>query len=212
MILVSAVLVGSAPWAHRVVVAGALVAPVPTALALLWFGVRARRHEERPALGAEALALLDVLAGLKAGRTLRSSLAGLSGQTGRLVAVGAPTEALAASVASALPTHGPMAAAAVRLLDEAGGPAIPVMEELATQAAEMDRVRRELRSAVAAPVLQGVLVGGAPLAVLVWLVVSGGFARAVTATPAHAVVVVAGAVMTLAGAVWVAAIVRRSMP
>lgn len=212
MILLPAVLIGSAPWAHRVVVAGAVIAPFPTALLLAWLGVRARRDSGKPVLGPEATALLDVLAALKAGRTLRSSLAGLSEELGRLVAVGASTESLSRAVLRALPTHGAIAAAAVRLLDEAGGPAIPVIEELVTQAAETDRVRRELRSAVAAPVLQGALVGGAPLAVLVALVAGGGFTRALTASPAHAAVVLVGTLMTVVGCVWVTAIVRRSMP
>jgi hypothetical protein len=212
VILLPAVLIGSAPWTHRVVVAGALIAPIPTAVALAWLGIRGRRDEGKLVLGADAVALLDVLSGLMAGRTLRASLAGLSEELERLVAVGGPTEALAQAVVRALPNHGTIAAAAVRLLDEAGGPAIPVVEVLAAQAADTDRVRRELRSAVAAPLLQGILVGGAPLVVLVWLIVGGGFARALTASPAHAAVVVGGTVMTVAGSVWVTAIVRRSMP
>lgn len=206
------VLLGTAPWVHRAVVAGAVLLPLPTAVVIAVLVVRQRRPESRAVIGPEATALLSVLASLQAGRTLRTALIGMSEEIDRLVTVGASTDALASAVQRALPEQGAMASAAVRLLDQAGGPASPVISELAAQATENARVRRELRSAVAAPVLQGVIVGGAPLAVLVYLVASGGFGETFAASPAHAITVSAGAVMTVAGVGWVLAIVRRSMP
>jgi Flp pilus assembly protein TadB len=212
MILLSAVLLGTAPWSHRAVLAAALVAPIPTLAVLVVVALRARKHVTRPVMGEEVAALLEARAALQAGRTLREALAGVSPEIDRLVAVGAPTEALAEAVSHALGTQGQLAGAAVRLLDRAGGPAGPVIEELAAQATETMRVRRELRAAVAAPVLQGVIVGGAPLSVLLFLLVSGGFGRTLGSSPAHALVVSAGAVLTVVGVVWVLFIVKRAVP
>lgn len=212
MILLPAVLIGTAPWILRLAVAAALVSPVPTLVVVVGLVVRARRDRSPAVVGTEASALLEVRAALHAGRTLREALAGMSPELNRLVRVGASTERLAAGVVAALDDQGPMAAAAVRLLDRAGGPAAPVVEELATQATETARIRRELRAAVAAPVLQGVIVGGAPLAVLVFLVVSGGFSSTFASSAAHALTVSAGAVLTIVGAVWVVLIVRRAVP
>ena len=212
MILLPAVLLGDAPLVHRALVAGAFFAPIPTLVALGLLLTRALRRRARPVLGVDAAALLGVLASLQAGATLRSGLASLSSEVDRLVAVGASTTALADAVARALPEQGSVAAAAVRMLDRAGGPAAPVLGELAAQAAETTRIRQELRAAVAAPVLQGVIVGGAPLVVLIWLVVTGGFARNLATSAAHAVTVTAGAVMTVLGVAWIVAIVRKALP
>ncbi|MEX2422613.1 MAG: hypothetical protein WD990_01420 [Acidimicrobiia bacterium] len=212
MILLPAVLLGTVPWTHRVAVAGALMAPIPTLAVLAVFALRARKDFARPVMGEDAAALLEVRAALQAGRTLREALAGLSPEIDRLVTVGASTDALADAVSRALGSEGHLAAAAVRLLDQAGGPAAPVIEELAAQATETMRVRRELRAAVAAPVLQGVIVGGAPLGVLVFLLASGGFGRTFASSSAHALVVSAGAVLTVVGVAWVTFIVRRAVP
>ena len=212
ILLVPAFVFGSVPWSHRALLAGAMVLPVHTALGLGLILLRRRPRAVRPVIGTEANALLEVLAALQAGRTLRTALAGMSDEIDRLVAVGASTGALASAVERALPVQGQVAAAAVRLLDHAGGPASPVVSELAAQSAETARVRRELRAAVAAPVLQGVIVGGAPLVALVLMIVSGSFGETFAKSPAHAITVSAGAAMTVVGVGWVLAIVRRSMP
>ena len=212
MILLPAVLLGTAPWSHRAALAAALVAPVPTLVVLVVVVIRARKDVTRPVMGEEAAALLEARAALQAGSTLREALGGISPDIDRLVTVGASTEVLAEAVSGALGSQGHLAGAAVRLLDRAGGPAGPVIEELAAQATETMRVRRELRAAVAAPVLQGVIVGGAPLSVLLYLLGSGGFGRTFASSPAHALVLSAGAVLTVVGVVWVLFIVKRAVP
>jgi Flp pilus assembly protein TadB len=212
VISLAALLVPGVPWSHRAVLVAALVAPLPTALLIFVLVLRRDRSADRGVVGPEAATLLEVVASLQAGRTFRTALAGMSAEVERLVEVGASTESLAGSVRRALPEQGRMAAAAVRLLDVAGGPAAPVMEELATQATETARVQRELRSAVAAPVLQGVIVGGAPLAMLFYLIFSGGFAENLAVSPAHAITVSVGAVLTVIGVCWVVVIVRGSTP
>lgn len=211
--MIAAVLLGDAPWSHRLVLAGALTWPLPTLAVLVALAYRSiRRDTGRPAMGAEASKLLEVLASLQSGHTLRTALASISPDVDRLVRVGASTDDLARAVGTALGELAPTAAVAVRLLDRAGGQAAPVVGELAAQATESVRIRRELRAAVAAPVLQGVLVGGAPLVALGWLIASGNFADRLTASPAHAASVLAGSVMTVTGAVWVAAIIRKALP
>lgn len=215
MIVVPVLLVPDVPVVQRAAVAAAMIAPFPTGLVvavLALITVRRAGATRRTATGPEAGCLLSLVAAIQSGSTLRAALAGVSPEAGRLVAVGASTDDLAAAIGRALPEHGRMASAAVRLLDRAGGPAAPVMAELASQASDTSRVRRELRAAVAAPVLQGIFVGGAPLVVLIHLVFSGRFAEIVAVGPAHAVAVGGGTVMTLVGVAWVAAIVRRSMP
>lgn len=212
MMIVPAVLLGETHWLHRVVVVGAFIAPLPTLVFLAAAVAKRTRRGDSAIVGEEAAALLEVLASLQSGQTLRTALAGMSPEIDRLVTVGASSEALADAVARALDEQGAVAGAAVRLLDRAGGPAAPVIEELAAQATETMRIRRELRAAVAAPVLQGVIVGGAPMAVLIFMIASGGFGKTFAASPAHAITVSVGAVMTVVGVGWVLAIVKRALP
>lgn len=201
-----------ASWAERVVVAAALLVPAPTLVVLLVLSARQLRAVAKPVVGPEAAALLGVVAALQAGRTLRGALSGLSDEVDRMVAIGAPSDVVAAAVERALPEQGAMAGAAVRMLDHVGGAVSPVMEELAAQASDTARVRRELRSAVAAPVLQGVIVGGAPLVALVAMIATGRLGDVFATSPAHAIAVMVGSIMTLVGVVWVATIVRKSSP
>lgn len=212
MLVIAALLLGEAPWAHRVVLAVAWLFPMPAAVVVSALMVGALRRREHQPMGADAAALLDVVASLQSGHPLRTALAPLSPAVDRQVTAGAPTDRLADAVAESLDEHGLEAAAAVRLLDRAGGPAVGVFAQLAAQAAESVRIRREVRAAVAAPVLQGIVVGGAPLCTLLYLILSGQLGDTFALSPAHAVSVTAGALMTLAGTCWVGLIVRRAIP
>lgn len=212
MLVIAALLLGEAPWAHRLVVGAAWLFPVPAAVVVVFLMIRGLRRREAQPMGVEAAALLDVVASLQSGNPLRTALASLSPAVDRQVAAGTPTEQLADAVAGSLDEHGVETAAAVRLLDRAGGPAVGVFAQLAAQAAESVRIRREVRAAVAAPVLQGVVVGGAPLGTLLYLVVSGQLGRTFALSAAHAISVTAGAVMTVAGVCWVGWIIRKAIP
>lgn len=212
MLVMAALLLGDAPWMHRVLVAAAWLAPIPVAVVVLVLVLRAVRTRPASPMGREAALLVGVVSSLQSGQPLRPALATLSPVVSRLVATGAGTDELAAAVGSVLEEHGTEAAAAVRLLDRAGGPAAGVFAQLAAQAADVVRVRREVRAAVAAPVLQGVVVGGAPLVTLGYLVVSGRFVEMFAQSPAHAVSVTAGAAMTILGVGWVAMVVRKALP
>ena len=212
MLVVAALVLGDVPWTHRLVVGVAWLFPIPAAAVVVSLMIRGlRRHETQP-MGPEAAALLDVVASLQSGSPLRSALATLSPAVDRQVTAGAPTGRLAEAVAGSLDELAVEAAAAVRLLDRAGGPAVGVFAQLAAQAAEGVRIRREVRAAVAAPVLQGVVVGGAPVCMLLYLIISGQLGRTFGISSAHAISVSAGAVMTLTGACWVAWIVRKAIP
>lgn len=212
MLVVTALVLGEVPWTHRLVVGASWLFPIPAALAVVFLMIRGlRRHESQP-MGSEAAALLDVVASLQSGSPLRPALTTLSPAVERQVAAGAPTDHLANVVGTSLEEHGIETAAAVRLLDRAGGPAVGVFGQLAAQAAESVRIRREVRAAVAAPVLQGIVVGGAPLCTLVYLIISGQLGRTFALSSAHAISVTAGAAMTVVGAAWVAWIVRKALP
>ena len=212
MIALGAVLLGDVPWSHRVLLAGAWLFPIPFAFAVGVLVFRNWKRNEEPPMGREAEALLGVVAALESGYPLRSALEGLSPAAARQVEVGAPTERLAVAVRQSLGEYGAAAASAVRLLDRAGGPAAAVFAQLAARAAETMRVRREVRAAVAAPILQGIVVGGMPLLALVHMVVTGRFARTFSASTAHAVSVSVGALLTVLGVCWVAWVVRKAFP
>lgn len=212
MLVVTALVLGDVPLTHRLVVGAAWLFPIPAALFVVVLMIRGLRRDDSQPMGAEAAAMLDVVASLQSGNPLRTALATLSPAVDRQVAAGAPTDQLADSVAGSLDELGVETAAAVRLLDRAGGPAVGVFAQLAAQAAEGVRIRREVRAAVAAPVLQGIVVGGAPLLTLLYLVVSGQLGRTFALSSAHAISVSAGAVMTVAGAAWVGWIVRKAVP
>lgn len=212
MLVVTALVLGDAPVTHRIVVGAAWLFPIPAALFVVLLVIRGLRRDDSQPMGTEAAAMLDVVASLQSGNPLRNALATLSPAVDRQVAAGAPTDQLADAVAGSLDELGVETAAAVRLLDRAGGPAVGVFAQLAAQAAESVRIRREVRAAVAAPVLQGIVVGGAPLCTLIYLVVSGQLGRTFSLSSAHAISVSAGAVMTVAGAAWVGWIVRKAVP
>lgn len=212
MLVMAALVLGQAPWSHRLLVAAAWLMPLPAGIVVGFLRIREMRSRQDPPMGREAAQLLEVVAALQAGQPLRSALTCLSPTVSRLVAVGADTDRLAQAVGEALGEHGDEASAAVRLLDHAGGPAVGVFSQLAAQATETVRIRREVRAAVAAPVLQGVVIGGAPLTTLVYLLASGEFGRTFSASPAHAVSVSVGAAMTVVGVIWVGIIVRKALP
>lgn len=212
MLIVTALVLGEVPLTHRLVVGAAWLFPIPAALFVVLLMIRGLRRDDSQPMGTEAAAMLDVVASLQSGHPLRTALATLSPAVDRQVAAGAPTERLADAVAGSLEELGVETAAAVRLLDRAGGPAVGVFAHLAAHAAESVRIRREVRAAVAAPVLQGVVVGGAPLCALLYLVVSGQLGTTFALSSAHAISVSAGAAMTVAGAAWVGWIVRKAIP
>lgn len=212
MLVIAALLLGEVPWVHRVVLAAAWLFPIPAGVVVSFLMVRALRRREHQPMGRDAAALLDVVASLQSGSPLRTALASLSPAVDRQVTAGVSTDRLADAVAESLDEHGVETAAAVRLLDLAGGPAVGVFAQLAAQAAESVRIRREVRAAVAAPVLQGIVVGGAPLCTLLYLILSGKLGDTFALSPAHAISVTAGALMTLAGTCWVGLIVRKAIP
>lgn len=196
----------------RLLLVGSFVAPIPTAVAVSLLVARSWTHHGPDGSDAATALLLDVAAGLRSGRTLRECVSSVHVDVARLVAIGADPEPIGAALARRVPRHGDMVSAAFEILDTAGGPAASVFEELAVQTAEDERVRREVRAAVAAPVLQGVILGGAPVVVVIQMVASGRMGDVIARSSAHAISVAAGVVLTAVGVVWVWRIVRKALP
>lgn len=196
---------------ERAVLVAALVLPLPAVVGIGALVVRSR-VVDRPARADESVELLEIAGALRAGRTLRSVVSQSSPAAERVVATGGSSAALADAVAPAFPRTGRAVAAACAILDESGGPAAPVFEELAVQAAEEENVRREVRAAVAAPVLQGLVLVGIPVVGLVRAIMTGDLVETMSRSTVHAGLVTVGMVLVLVGSAWVLAVVRRALP
>jgi Flp pilus assembly protein TadB len=166
---------------------------------------------------AEAAVLRAVAAELAAGRSLRGSLAAAAGasqdvdmsRVARLAAAGRPMDEIAAVVEESLQVNGRRAAAALHLAGRTGAAPRLVLERLAAQAADLGALARERRVLTAQTRMSAGLVGGAPVALVVLLGVTGRLAGLVD-DPAGKAVLVSGAALLLAGIAAVAIMLARA--
>lgn len=212
MTVVASMVAVLAPGGRRIdraFLLAALVAPLPTALVVAVLAVRAARRGD--VTDTDTNHLTEIASGLRSGRTLRDCVAAVDPEVARLVEVGAGSHAVAAALGHVIPRRSDAIAAAFVMLDESGGPAAEVFEELAVQSSEEARVRRELRAAVAAPMLQGVVLAGIPVVILLHMLVAGRVGAVVSRSSVHAASVGLGALFTVLGVVWVWWILRRAV-
>lgn len=208
--IVAVVLVPGPTVAERVALGVTLLAPALATVGACIAVVRALVLG-RQAGTDESTGLLEVAGALRSGRTLRSVVADLSPEARRVVDVGASPAAVARVVGSAFPNVRRAATAATAILDTNGGPAAPVFEELALQASEEANVRREVRAAVAAPVLQGVVLVAIPLIGLLRSIATGALWEVIGRSPAHAGLVSVGVALVAAGSLWVVLVIRGAL-
>lgn len=183
-LLLAAGLVVGAPW--WAVVTGAVVTLQPT-LGLVAVGgavalaLYRRFDQRRSGSGGETVFCNAMAAELKAGASLRIALSAAAARVpelglaaaGRRAVAGQPAPAVAEELARALPRNGRLAGAAFALAAETGARAADVFETLAQHAAGVDELARERSTLTAQARLSAMVVGGAPVLLLIALVATG---------------------------------------
>lgn len=211
-VAVAVLVVIGAPWAHRAVLLGALLWPIPTALFLLGVAARSNLVEARSApIDPGVAAVMAVAAELRSGSPLRSVLA--SGVLGPPVASAAATgrsfTEVHGSAYERFGAHARTVAATLELAVRDGGPAAEMFESLAAVMLDAERTRRERRAAMAPAVLQALVVGGIPVILLAQMALSGRLLASLSAGGGLAIVTIAGIGATITGFLAIAVMASR---
>ncbi len=196
--------------------AAVLVVGVPRLRARSWLILR--RRGSRLGTGDEVALLNGLAAELRAGASLRMALvAGAEraphldmDRAVRAAAAGLPMSAVAAELEPALPSNGRFVAAAFRLTATSGGRAASMFEELAFRAAEAGELSRERRALTAQARLSVFVVGGAPVAMVVVLLITGKAQALLAAGPAGYAMAAIGVGLELVGLAVVAIVLRNA--
>jgi hypothetical protein len=205
-------LVAGVPWPMLLAVVAAWVMPWPS-LAVTAVVVSASLRG-RPGLSdGEAAVMVGIAAELKAGQSLRGAIvAAATGESlapvRRLALAGVPIADVAELLAKRVGGDRWMTRAVLTVADRTGGSTATAFEQLAAHSLARQQLRRERRSAAAPALLEALLVGGIPLALVISRLVRGdlsgrgGF---------EVLVIAAGAVMVTGGSALVAWMVWRAV-
>jgi Flp pilus assembly protein TadB len=182
-LIIAGALAARVPVIVVAILAAVLFAPMP--LVVIGFVCLApvvwRRGRSRTRAHAESVFLRGVAAELRAGATLRMAMGAAADRTPELelsewvraAAAGWPLAELSMGLRRTLPVSGRAAAAAVEFASGSGGSASEVFSSLAAQTDEAIALDRERRLASSQARLSALVVGGAPLPVLGWLLARG---------------------------------------
>lgn len=215
--LVSAGLVVGMP----VLLAGAMGAAIlepRIALALGAAAYVASRHRgERQLSNVEGTFHQAVTAELRSGASLRSALARATGtvpalrlqRLERAANSGLPINYLQQVLLARLPNTGRATAAALAVLEETGGHAIPTFEGLALIAQDVTSIERDRRVSTAQVRMSALVIAGLPLGFLTYLVLSGRFGQVAERAP---VMLMAGGAMLAIGVAWMGWMLRPWRP
>jgi hypothetical protein len=201
---------------EMVLLCGAVAAPqfaAWTVPLVVLRGLRDRRSSRSPAV----LALVAVSSELQAGATLRGAIINIGrdddrfSQAARLARAGRPMAGVLEAMAGGLGSFGRLASAALGMAASTGGSAAAVVDQLVAQVMSLDELERERRAAMAPILLQAVVVGGAPIGVLLTMLVSGRLVELAAAGTVEAGMVGIGSALVLTGAGLVARIAHRAV-
>lgn len=220
LLLAAGLVVGAPFW---VVLAGA-VAVLQPALGLVGVAVGVavalfrRFTERRSGAGGETAFFNAMAAELRAGASLRIALGAAASRApelglesaGRRAAAGQPALAVADELVRVLPRNGRLAGAAFSLAAETGARAADVFETLAQRSANLDDLARERSTLTAQARLSALVVGGAPVALLVALVATGRARALLEAGPVGWGIALVGGALELAGLAVVAFMLWRA--
>lgn len=167
----------------------------------------ARDQQVDPSVGH----IVSVAGDLRSGKPLRAVVSsGAFGQ--RLAAMADTGRPLAAPLEALTPTFGHDALLVHATLDialEGGGPVADAFDRLAADMIESERTRRERRAALAPAVAQAIVVGGAPMILLVTMLVNGRWLALLSAGTASAAIVLFGSASLVGGIGWIVHLVGR---
>ncbi len=196
----SFVLAGLAPW------------PAFGAICVLaWRWSRLRFSDTSQGI----LTLVSIASELNAGQSLRMAVAASASNehmpaARRLALSGAPIADVARAVAVETSPDPSLVEAVFQVAGVTGATSAAVFEELASQALSLDDLRREQQAAAAPVILQGVIVGGVPLLVLLSMFVSGSLGRTLESGGLSAMLVAAGAAFVAGGIAVVGVVIKRA--
>ncbi|MDE0122535.1 MAG: type II secretion system F family protein [bacterium] len=183
--------------------------------------VEARRvRRQGSGCSEEAQVLLGVAGELRAGLGVRSAMAAAGQRSSRLdfhpvrrlVASGAPLDRISEAVTEAMPVHGSLASAALRVADRTGGRVAEVFDSAAALALEEDELRQERRAATAQARTSAVVVVGIPVLVVIYRILSGSLSRSLSANPLSALLTVAGITLLALGVAVMLVLIKRASP
>ncbi len=187
--------------------------PVWALAAILAWSVLVVQRNDAGAEDAEATYLRAVGSELRAGSSLRHSLSSAAhravdlqlDQVVRLAAAGRPLAQVARALERALPRLGALTASAVRTAGVTGGRTADVFDALSLLAAEETALVRERRTATAQARVSAWVVGGLPVAYLLYAAISGKLAVLLSVGPVGTLLLVVGLLLLAGGvgAMWV---------
>jgi tight adherence protein B len=218
-LLAAAGLLTGAPWQLVAALALAVVQPWWFLGAAVAWGIFSRvRVGKGSGPDDEARLLHGMASELRAGASLRGALGAAATRPGdlpigpavRLAEAGRPATDVAAALQPALPVNGRLAAAAYRLASATGGKAADVFSALAVRAAERGEMIRERRAFTGQARLSALIVGIAPLALVLVLIVAGAGASFLELGTAGLVIGAVGLSLQATGAVVVWLMLRRA--
>lgn len=211
-LLVAVAIAARAPVFEVGLVVAAVHQPVVTAtLVLALVSVSSLRSARDQQVDPSVGRIVSVAGDLRAGKPLRAVVS--SGAFGeRLAAVAATGRPISASLDILTPTFGHDALLVQATLDialQGGGPVADAFDRLAADMIESERTRRERRAALAPALAQAIVVGGAPMILLVTMLVDGRLLALLSAGTASATIVLFGSSSLLVGIGWIVLLVGR---
>lgn len=215
-------LVSGMDWRLVTLVAMAILQPwLVVALLLVLVLAEARRvRRQGGGCSEEAQVLLGVAGELRAGMGVRSAMAAAGQRSSRLdfrpvrrlVASGASLQRISQAVTEAMPVHGSLASAALRVADRTGGRVAAVFDSAAALALEEDELRQERRAATAQARTSAVVVVGIPVLVVIYRFLSGDMARSLSANPLSTLLTIAGITLLVLGVAVMLVLIKRASP
>ena len=215
-------LVSGMDWRLVTLVGIAILQPwLVIALLVMLVLVEARRvRRQGSGCSEEAQVLLGVAGELRAGLGVRSAMAAAGQRSSRLdfrpvrrlVASGASLERISQAVTEAMPVHGSLASAALRVADRTGGRVADVFDSAAALALEEDELRQERRAATAQARTSAVVVVGIPVLVVIYRILSGDLSRSLSANALSTLLTVAGITLLSLGVAVMLVLIKRASP
>ena len=209
-------------WRLAALLVTAVVQPwLPAVFLMGLILVDARRvRRQRAGCSEEAHVLLAVAGELRSGQGVRAAMASAGQRSSRLdfravrrlVTQGASLERIAGAVAAAMPVHGALAAAALRVADRTGGRVAEVFDSVAALAVEEDEMRQERRAATASARTSAVVVVGIPVLAILYRIVSGSLAASLSASPVAAFLTVSGVALLGLGVTVMLVLIKKASP
>ena len=202
-----------------VVLCALAIAIYQPVIAVIGLGAIAVLERTRRRPGDDEAAFLQAVASeLRSGAAIRMAIADAAdrgpslplARAGRLGRTGQPLADVAATVHSALPRHGLLTAAAIRIAGRTGGRTADTFDELALIAGEDIELRGETRAATAQARLSAWIVGGIPVAYLMYAAASGRLSALVDIGSVGVGVLGVGGTLLVGGVVTVVTIVSKA--